>query len=364
MGTCLGGMSRRTRRPGTGEPSSVRVNARERAAAARPLSAWTVVSYLASRRLLTFEEAALSPPRVALRAGRSTVFRVQGRTSRWIVKQALDERTRRDQRREASMYRYLASAGAGRDITARLVHEDRGRAVLVLKDLPLHRPFSEGSFPAMAPSAAWETLGRHLADLHRHAPPPLAVEPPWVLSLDRPDPSFLRFAGSGRQRLLARIQQIGIWRHGLEVLRSGWRPVALTHGDLRLENVLLRLSAGAPDLRIVDWESAGPGDPATDMGWVVGDLLGRAIDSTGEIASVTDATRCLWRGYAKETGCSALSAEDVIHWAAARLLLDAFERLEFSSCLDDVPTGWLEWAERALTHAGRFTGVLFGKPIS
>ncbi len=349
--------------PGTSDPRGILPagNCLVSAAVAGHLTAWTVVSYLAARGLLTPEESAWWPPRVTTRAGRSMVFRVRGRSSRWIVKQALDEQTRRDQRREAAMYWHLASAGTGRDMTPRLVCVDPGRAVLVLEDFPLHRALSEFRLESI-PLDVWDALGTRLAELHRQPLPSFGIEPPWILSLDRPSPSILRFAGSGQLLLLTRIQGSAVWRHGLGTLRSRWRPVAATHGDLRLDNVLLRLSEGAPDLRLVDLELAGPGDPAADVGWVVGDLLARSIDAPGGIASVVDATRCLWRGYARATMPAAHACEDVVRWAAARILLEANERLEYCSRLDPVPTRLLECAESAMAHPGMFARDLFGDP--
>lgn len=331
-------------------------------AIARPLTAWTVVSYLAARGLLTPEESAWSPPRATIRSGRSMVFRVRGRSSRWIVKQALDAVTRRDQRREVAMYRHLASAGTGHGLASRLVCADPVRAVLVLEDFPLHRALSE--FPLEAiPLDVWAALGTRLAELHRHPPPPFGTEPHWILSLDRPGPTLLRFAGPGQLELLIRIQESTAWRQGLATLRVHQRPHGVIHGDLRLDNVLLRLSPGVPDLRLVDWELAGQGAPDADVGWLVGDLLTRSIEATGGIASVVDATSSVWRGYVKSAMPARRSIRDVVRWAAARILLEAYERLEFSSRLDSVPTHLLECAEGAMESPRRFARELFGNSV-
>ena len=331
---------------------------------APPLDEWTIVPYLAARGLLTLEEAAYFPPRATLRSGRSLVFRVEGRPRGRIVKQALDEQTRRDQRREASMYRFLESTGNGRVSIPRLIFDDPARAVLVLEDLHLHRPLSSLGRPTEAPAATWAALGSVLGALHRHAAPGLPAHPPWIVSLDRPEPSLLRFAREGQVRLVARIQQSPTWRHGLATLRSRWRPMVATHGDLRLDNVLVDTAKDSPDLRIVDWEFAGPGDPAADLGWVVGDLLARTMDLGEEPASVVPATCALWLGYACDRTRTERSRlwDDVGRWAAARLLLAAYERLEGTMRVEPAETRWLNCAEDALAHPRNFSRALLGEP--
>lgn len=330
---------------------------------APPLDAWTIASYLAARGLLTFEETAFFSPRATLRSGRSLVFRVEGRPLGRIVKQALDEQTRRDQRREASMYRFLESTGNGRVPTPRLIHDDPARAVLVLEELRLHRPLSSLGRPTEIPAGTWEALGSVLGALHRQAPPRLAADPPWIVTLDRPGPSLLRVAGKGRVRLVGRIQQSATWRHGLAALRSRWRPTVATHGDLRFDNVLVDPTRNPVDVRLVDWELGGPGDPAADLGWLVGDLLARAMDLGEETVSALPATGALWLGYARDRTRAEHSrlCDDVARWAAARLLLAAFERLEGPMQLEPSTTRWLDCAEDALAHPRAFGRALLGE---
>ncbi|HYO45594.1 MAG TPA: phosphotransferase [Gemmatimonadota bacterium] len=330
---------------------------------APPLDAWTIAPYLAARGLLTFEETAFFPPRATLRAGRSLVFRVEGRPLGRIVKQALDEQTRQDQRREASIYQFLESTCTGRVPAPRLIHDDAARAVLVLEDLRLHRSLSSLGRPTEIPAATWEALGNVLGALHRQRAPRLAADPPWIVSLDRPGPSLLRVAGEGQVRLVARIQQSATWRHGLAALRFRWRPTVATHGDLRLDNVLVDPTNDSPDVRLVDWELAGPGDPAADLGWIVGDLLARVMDLGEEPASVVAATRALWLGYAHDRTRAERSrlCDDVPRWAAARLLLAAYEKLEGPMRLEPTTARWLDCAEDALAHPRAFGRAMLGE---
>jgi len=42
-------------------------------------------------------------------------------------------------------------------------------------------------------------------------------------------------------------------------------PATLTHGDIQRKNIYLRSGAGAPELFLIDWETAGWGVPAVDL---------------------------------------------------------------------------------------------------
>jgi aminoglycoside phosphotransferase (APT) family kinase protein len=292
------------------------------------------------------------------------VFRVEGAAGVRFVKQALDGETRRCQRREAAMLRFLESTGDGFVPVPRLIDEDPVRAVLVLEGFPRHLPMSAAGFPSAIPSAMWEGLGAALRALHRQSPPPLPAECPWIASLDRPVPSFLRVAGEGRLRLVARIQASPLWRIGLAALRSRWRPTAATHGDLRIDNVLVDPTHDRPDLRLVDWELGGPGDPAADLGWIVGDLLATAIDAAEDLDSVIPAASTLWREYSGGRARSTRERllEDLARWAAARLLLLAYERLGGSGHLDPPTSRALDVAEYALARPREFGCAMLGEP--
>jgi aminoglycoside phosphotransferase (APT) family kinase protein len=291
------------------------------------------------------------------------VFRVEGAAGVRFVKQALDGETRRCQRREAAMLRFLESTGDGSVPVPRLIDEDPVRAVLVLEGFPRHVPMSAAGFPSAIPSTMWEGLGAALRALHRRSPPPLPAECPWIASLDRPVPSFLRVAGEGRLRLVARIQASPLWRNGLAALRSRWRPTAATHGDLRIDNVLVDPTHDRPDLRLVDWEIGGPGDPAADLGWIVGDLLAAAIEVRENLDSVVPAASALWRAYAGDRARADRErmCEGAALWAAARLLLAAYERLEGPRRLDPSTSRFLECAEDALARPRGFGRAIVGK---
>jgi serine/threonine protein kinase len=59
-------------------------------------------------------------------------------------------------------------------------------------------------------------------------------------------------------------------------LASEWNPCCLTHNDLKLENVLVdssRSNLDNPEVKLIDWEACAWGDPAYDLGTLLGSYL-------------------------------------------------------------------------------------------
>jgi hypothetical protein len=47
-------------------------------------------------------------------------------------------------------------------------------------------------------------------------------------------------------------------------------PLAVTHGDYRLDNMLFGTPAGGPPVTVVDWQTPGHGSPTTDLAYFIG----------------------------------------------------------------------------------------------
>jgi hypothetical protein len=83
---------------------------------------------------------------------------------------------------------------------------------------------------------------------------------------------FPGFAGTYRSHLSAEefelAEQFGTriaqWRGG----RSG--PMAVTHGDYRLDNMLFATPEGGVPIAVVDWQTPAHGSPITDLSYFIG----------------------------------------------------------------------------------------------
>jgi aminoglycoside phosphotransferase (APT) family kinase protein len=116
----------------------------------------------------------------------------------------------------------------------------------------------------------------------------------------------------------------------LAELLARWRPLRLSHFDLRDDNVLLAPPGdGALDpVRLVDWELAGFGDPLYDVGAVVGQLVHHALPALPRAAAARFVDT-----YVACTQPSAPICLDVMRYAGVFLLLRALAMLHATASL-------------------------------
>ena len=79
-----------------------------------------------------------------------------------------------------------------------------------------------------------------------------------------------RAPGRNFGQLLAVVQE---FNDALVALRATWRPSCFIHGDFKDDNVMVGGATEAPALTFIDWEMSGWGDPAWDVGSMVGQFL-------------------------------------------------------------------------------------------
>jgi aminoglycoside phosphotransferase (APT) family kinase protein len=101
---------------------------------------------------------------------------------------------------------------------------------------------------------------------------PLRMRRPFALTLYAPSVSVLRMANRAQVTLLRTIQGRTPLCDLLQAVDRDWQSTALMHGDLRFENVLVAID-GRREIRVVDWEFAGCGDPWWDVGSVFAEHL-------------------------------------------------------------------------------------------
>ena len=165
-----------------------------------------------------------------------------------------------------------------------VVHHDPAERRLVLRTPAGGRDWGDhrGRFPRIPA----RTLGRTLADLHRL--PADALEPSpgvdrmWALSFPEPSHELILDLSAAAQDLVARVQASRDLCHRLEQLRGTADDDVPVHGDLRWANCLALTAPGShrrTRLMLIDWEVAGPGPAAFDVGTVLAEYLGAWIES-------------------------------------------------------------------------------------
>lgn len=181
--------------------------------------------------------------------------------------------------------------------------EASGDFVLVLEDMA---PAEQGDqVRGCTPEEAREAV-RELARLHgpRWDDPALA-ELDWLSRRTGPDDTaqlvalwkimypgfeatYAPYLDRDAHDLVASFgDRLGDWAEG----RSG--PLAVTHGDYRLDNLLFGTSAGGPPVTAVDWQTPGHGPPIGDLSYFLGAGLVPEVRQAHERELIEDYVRAL-----------------------------------------------------------------------
>jgi Ser/Thr protein kinase RdoA (MazF antagonist) len=268
----------------------------------------------------------------------------------YVVKQA-GPRSARTLVHEAHVLRVLTDWPALAAQVPVVVHHDSGAARLVLRSPGGARDWGQHHGSGRFPRTTARALGRALAALH--AIPVDAVEdlptgfdPLWALSLPEPSHEFLLDLSAGAQDLVARLQASSALCHRLRGLHDALSDREFVHGDLRWDNCLAVAAPGSQRrtrVLLIDWELAGRGAAALDVGTVLAEYLslwvgsipivqpsdpGRLVSQAGHpLRRMQPALGAFWLGY-RLTSPRPPTLRRVIELAAVRLLQTAVERAE------------------------------------
>lgn len=174
-------------------------------------------------------------------------------------------------------------------------------------------------------------------------------------------PDHLDTASQGRahatrllMQAIARDQELaGALRGAL----AGWRDRCLVHGDLRRENWIATARARRLELKVLDWELSGSGDPAWDVASVVAELALDAIragrdPAGGWTGAEARRARAVLHAYAAAGGLLALGEpavrRHVVLCTVSRLLHVACEWAEMQQDAGDGPASAVLARARAL----------------
>lgn len=185
----------------------------------------------------------------------------------------------RDLTTEAAVYRLARSNPGLAALIPPCRHVADDDTLIVMDDVGGH-PIAATAYLRSAPRPLDDErngsiLGRYgttVARVH-HVRPPAVGRPPWLLEALEPRWGRYEWLPPQCGDLLMRLAATPSMTHGFRRAASAWRSGRLVHGDLRSSNVLVDDSATPPRMWLVDWELACRGDPAWDLGSVIGDFV-------------------------------------------------------------------------------------------
>jgi Ser/Thr protein kinase RdoA (MazF antagonist) len=310
-----------------------------------------VVHYLLGRGLVKPREVLDESIAVVDASRRNRVFIASRRDGpAYVVKQA-GPRSAATLAHEAAVLRALGESAGLRALVPAVVHDDTGAGRLVLRTQAGARDWSDYHGHGRFPRVPARALGHALAGLHRLRAAdfdalPSDVDPMWGLSLPLPPQRILLDLSAGAQDLVARIQSNRALCERLDALRDAGFDGALVHADLRWDNCLVAAAPGArraTRLVLVDWELAGGGAPAFDVGTVLAEYLRLWVGSIPivtpsdpgrlehrarhPLSRMRPALDAFWSAYVRASPAPT-SLRPAIEMTAVRLLQTAVERAQ------------------------------------
>jgi Ser/Thr protein kinase RdoA (MazF antagonist) len=225
-----------------------------------------------------------------------------------VVKQGLPH-TANTLEHEAAVLRALARVPQLSERVPSVAHHDPDAACLVLCSPPRARDWTEHHRDGRFRVGVARGLGRALAALHAipaDAVPtrPPGIDPMWGLELPEPSYESVLQMSAGSCDIVARLQGSERLSQRLRALRQQVRADGIVHGDLRWDNCLVFAAPGSTRrtrVLVIDWELAGPGTAAFDVGTVLGEYLRvwvgsiPIVDPSDPSRLVAHATHPLWR---------------------------------------------------------------------
>jgi hypothetical protein len=346
------------------------------------LTATNLAHYLIDRGLVTRGSVVDGDWVVVEAARRNRTFRALRRAGPgYFVKQLQDwgAASARSLECEAAVYAQAQERADAAAWLPRFYGYDRDCGILTLGLAPGEN-LSEyherlGAFPVDVGAA----LGRALGVWHREMTPGWTgragagawPDPaPWILRAHQAGAAAPNDPSGGSAQTLDVVRRFPEFHAPLDALRDRWRATRFIHGDLKWDNCLLADGAdGRPDLKIVDWEFAGLGDPGWDTGavfqvylsWWIGSIPPAADDSspppveqaTYPLEAMQPAMRAFWAAYLAQAQPDEPAADLLkrsAQYGAARLIQSAYEAMTYAPGLEPRAVAMLQVAANMLEN--------------
>jgi thiamine kinase-like enzyme len=317
------------------------------------LSQHDVVPYLLSRGLISSRCVVDGNVAILDNSRRNRNYRIISPDGSYLVKQAIGSDRIETLAREAAIYQQLFSASRN-GITSHLpgfCAYDSEQHILILELVQDAETLREqqqrlggvSSHSAKKAAQALAALHRANLNLNEKSFTPRAS----VLCLHQPTLASYRNVSRGGLQLLEIIQKQKGLTDDLDQLRHEWQPSGFIHGDIRAENFVIPvpLRRGNRPVKLVDFEFAGTGDAAWDIGSLFSEYLSfwlfsfplmtaTPLDHLIHLADcpldkIQPAVRSFWTQYVQCTALHDAESDQfllrAVKFSALRLFVMAFE---------------------------------------
>lgn len=205
----------------------------------------------------------------------------------YFVKKALNEDGFYYLRREIICLQYLSDSGVLVANLPRLCASDVTTGIMITECIDPCISLNEAVLhhPELVTQAACESANILSQFNYLSAPkmiPELDGKLPWIFGLFKRSPAW---RPPTFQKVLPLIRNHSWFKTELSSAASLWSHSHFIHGDIKWDNFLLmHVDESMKNMRLIDWELAGIGDPGWDLAGVMNELLMTEAYSQGKTA--------------------------------------------------------------------------------
>ncbi|CNF13486.1 Phosphotransferase enzyme family [Mycobacterium tuberculosis] len=192
-------------------------------------------------------------------------------TEGWVVKQGTTAESRESIQREASVYRALGATAFTSHVPG-FIGYDEDSGLLITEFVTGESPREVDLDDRRRHAAIATATGAVLARLHRTEGDlglPTRPPPP-ILRCGRPSFDSVEFHSPASLEIIRMVQSNEALMSLLDRVHGQWTPKAITHNDLRGDNILVR---AFDEPVFIDWEMGGPGDRRWDVAGLLAERL-------------------------------------------------------------------------------------------
>lgn len=357
----------------------------------RPRSPKHLLTYLADYGLMPNSGFSPGDVTVTTQSSRNPSYLIQWRCGdAYFLKHASSPEQAATIRHEAEVYLALSRADDFGRLAPRLIHYDPSVPLLVLQALSQTQPSDPlliASRRSMVRTA--RRLGHALALLHElpHTEGDPSAPPPAPFCLDLPPLSARAYLSKATTELVHSVQNDAVLTAVIVRCRDSWRRSAWIHGELKWPHFMIVRSTDqgvSESVRLVDYESAGMGDPGWDLGCVIAGYLSSWLASMPSPSTATpenlvsrsalstrdlqEALAAFWRAYVKQRELSVSDRmavlESAVQYAVARLLWIIFETCFTGNAIPPRSMLTLQLAHNLAQRPHEGTKHLLGLPLT
>jgi len=256
---------------------------------------------------------------------------IESGKDRWVVKDASKPATPEGSwRREVAVYSGVAKCGHVANLAPALIAHDEGRQVFVIEALvDQWLRFDRCDLRTTWSNDIARNLGRALARWHTQTRDVAGIEPicPWLITARSGDRLEVFDHNEALAGVLDRILDNADLSGALKRIEDAWRSSCLMHGDIRFANVFFHVDGR---IRLIDWETAGWGDPRWDVAGALQELISnelmQRLDTATHQAAVVE-------GYGSNGDEE--SIEGLPDFVAARLAMRAIQLAGWAEATDE-----------------------------